>query len=422
MSSKKSMKVETKKEKKVKSKKNSKSKKKVEKEVVPEIVPEVEKEVIQEVKNEIVQEVEKEVVDNAEPELDTEVVYKKMTFEEVVMNVSINYGKLLRYISKVIKKLNLDNEKHMKYFNQNMNKFLDNSTDYVFHHFVKNFLPVMPEITDNNIDYFLTQKPYILMKSNRRNKKKPNKKATYLCETSLLKHVLRVLREAPKDNSVSDNTEVKEVFTQLIELFDLFHNKTNNHLESLLKYTTHHFSKAHSYNKMVDVINNYSVILEDIVEEEEVSSDDEIDNRSKSVSKKKSYKQSKKSKKKSDNSGGFGFGEGMFDNSSIGKLAKEISEEIDEKDIAHLKDVSNPAELMQKMFSPGGDGSSGFGNIMSKIISKVGTKFKDGSIDQESMSNEASNIMKSFGGMSSLFGGGGDSNPLASMFGGGDKE
>ena len=67
------------------------------------------------------------------------------------------------------------------------------------------------EISDNNIDYFLTQKPYILIRSNRRNRKKPNNKATFLCGSILLKYVLKVLREAPKDNRVSENVEIKEI-------------------------------------------------------------------------------------------------------------------------------------------------------------------------------------------------------------------
>ena len=194
------------------------------------------------------------------PELDEEVVeYKTMTYDEVIKNVVINYCKLLKYINKVLKKLKLNTEKHLKSYEENMNNFFKKSDGEIFHHFVMNYLPAMPEITDNNIDYFLTQKPYILMKSNRRNRKKPNKKATYLCNTSLLKYVLRVLRESPKDDRVSDNTEIKEIFTQLIELFDLFHNTNNNHLDSLRDYIKEHFSKAHSYNKMREVIDNNDV-------------------------------------------------------------------------------------------------------------------------------------------------------------------
>ena len=73
---------------------------------------------------------------------------------------------------------------------------------------------------------------------------------------------------------------------------------------------------------------------------------------------------------------------------------------------------------MAKMFSPGSDGNSGFGSIMSKIISKVGTKLNDGTIDQKKMTDEASNIMKSLGG-SNLFGA---NNPLTSMFNTDNKE
>ena len=185
-------------------------------------------------------------------------------------------------------------------------------------------------------------------------------------------------------------------------MYDLFYNDNYSLLNELSEYIKQNFSKSHSYNRMRTVIDNYSVILEDVIEEEEVSSDEDMS--SKPRKKKKSSGGSifdsllGGDSGSSDTDGGFNFADGLLGNSSIGKLAKEISEEIDPKDIEQFKDINNPGELMQKMFSSTGDGSTGFGSIMNKIISKVGTKLNDGSIDKDSMTNEASNIMKSFGG------------------------
>ena len=68
------------------------------------------------------------------------------------------------------------------------------------------------------------------------------------------------------------------------------------------------------------------------------------------------------------------FDESFMENSSIGKLAKEISEELNPDD---LKDLENPSDLLGTLFG-GGGGNSKLSNIIGKVVSKVGDKIKDG--------------------------------------------
>jgi len=315
--------------------------------------------------------------------------------------VSQKYLNLLKIISGYVNNFSLDNEKHMKNFKSDSIEFEKNNTEVIFKFFIRNYLHIMPEVVDHNIDYFLTQKPYILKRSKRGNKKKPNSKATYITNNIMLRYVLYTLKEAPKDNKISDNDEIRDIFGELVQMFDLFYNDKNDYLKDLAKYITEHFSNSKSYNKMCDVVLNYKTIIEDEDEDEaEVSTDEEVTN---TVKKKKA--------KSSSSGGGFDFANGLLGNSSIGKLAKEISEEINPDELKGLEGVKDQNELIKKLFSPTENGSTGFGNIMNKIIGKVGAKLQDGSINQEAMSKEAGNLMNSLGG------GGAAASLFKNMFG-----
>lgn len=93
------------------------------------------------------------------------------------------------------------------------------------------------------------------------------------------------------------------------------------------------------------------------------------------------------------------FGDNMM-NSSIGNLAKEISEEIDLKE---LENMENPAELFGALFS-GGQGNDKINNLFGKVGEKLSQKMKNGEIDEQKLFAEATNMMSGLGG---LFGGGG---------------
>jgi hypothetical protein len=101
---------------------------------------------------------------------------------------------------------------------------------------------------------------------------------------------------------------------------------------------------------------------------------------------------------------------GIFDNienSFIGNLAKEISEDINIDDL----NIENPADILKMM-----DFSSGNNNVVTDIVKKVTSKLQDkigsGELDQNKLINEVMGMMGKMGGGG---GGGGDANPLSSL-------
>ncbi len=78
----------------------------------------------------------------------------------------------------------------------------------------------------------------------------------------------------------------------------------------------------------------------------------------------------------------------MFENSMIGNLAKEISEEINVKDL----NVENPAELLN--FESLVSGSNNvLGNIVSKVSTKIQSKISSGELNQTDLIGEAMNLI-----------------------------
>lgn len=307
-----------------------------------------------------------------------------LEFQKVINATCDKYRTLINTIMDHVTLYKLANEKHMKHYENNLDKFKKLTNNELFNFFIKNYLHIMPIIVDHNIDYFLTQKPYILKKSRRGNKKRPNPNATYIINGNLLRYVFYTLKQSPKKDKIMDNVEIKNIFGELVQIFDLFYNETENHLENLKKYIEKNFSKSKLFKKMISVISNYDVIIADEEEEEiEVSTDEDKDD--------------KDNKKENDGGGMFDFANSIMGGTSIGDLAKEISKDISQDDLKAFQNIKDPSELFKTMMSSGENGSNGFGNIISKIAGKIGKKMADGSIDQEKMSKEAQNMMKKMG-------------------------
>ena len=88
---------------------------------------------------------------------------------------------------------------------------------------------------------------------------------------------------------------------------------------------------------------------------------------------------------------GFPFGE----NSAIGQLAREISQEID---VNSFQDIKSPADLFRGLFGgAGGVSNEGSGNGISRLISTVGQKLHDkmssGALNEMNLMSEAANMM-----------------------------
>lgn len=78
----------------------------------------------------------------------------------------------------------------------------------------------------------------------------------------------------------------------------------------------------------------------------------------------------------------------FVENSKIGRLAKEISEELDFSSISNMSDIS-------KFMDPN---NNFIGDIVSKVGTKIHNKLSSGDIKQEDLLSEAFGLMNSFGG------------------------
>lgn len=310
-------------------------------------------------------------------------------FNNLKNDIIERYINLLNQLNSTIIENGLNNEKHLKSFTSNLEQFKKNNNDYIFNFIMRNYLHVLTEIVDKNLDYFLTQKPYILKRSKRGKKKIPNKKSTSVCNGTMLRYIISTLKQSPKEGKISKNNEIDNFFEELTDIFRNFSNEEENHLEGLRNYISTNFSKSSVYKRQLDVLNNFDQIINEEVIEEEVSSDEEIPE-------KKSETNSSDTKLPFDNN--------FIENSSIGQLAKEISDELNPDD---LKNLENPGDILGSLFG-NGDSNSNLSNIIGKVVSKVGNKLKDGSIDHGKLANEANNIMSSMGGLPNMGGNMGD--------------
>ncbi len=86
-----------------------------------------------------------------------------------------------------------------------------------------------------------------------------------------------------------------------------------------------------------------------------------------------------------------GMDEGKFEekfmNSSIGNLAKEISQDLD---LSDLQNLESPDDLM-KSFMNGGSG--GLGSIIQKVSSKLQMKLASGDLNEEALMKDATQMM-----------------------------
>jgi len=333
------------------------------------------------------------------------------TFDEVKTRVSTMYVDLLKNIYKHIMDAGVEGEKHLSKYELNMNKFLEtHDKSRIFKYFVQKYLHIMDEIVNRNIDFFLTQRPYILVGNKKKGKKtkRENSNATYLFPGNMLRYVLSSLKNPPKGKKVSRNEEISSIFDEFTQMFEMFYRADTvdeddnvvegvDFLDELSQYVCDNFAKSSRFNKYKIVLSNYRTIVDGTPDEvEEVSSEEEEES-------------------KDDGEGGglfsgLPFGEDFIKNSTIGKLATGLSEELKgEFDEDDLEGLNNPMKVLGSMF--GGGNSDGSGNklqsTINKVMSKFGEKMNSGDINQEGLKNDVNKIVNSMGGLSSFLGKGG---------------
>ena len=332
-------------------------------------------------------------------------------FEEVKKVVSSKYVTFMQNILKYIKDAQVDKEKHLKNYEKNMNRFVNNS-DYevIFRYFIQKFLHIMSDVVDKNIDLFLTEKPYVMKGKKKKREKRENSNATYLCPGNMLRYVFSSLRNPPKKNKVSRNQEISNIFDELLDIYRVFITEKDGqgtHLDDLSSFVEEKFSNSGKHLRYKDVLNNFNEILDEYVEEEEVSSDDEEE----------------EEKEENEEEGDFFSnisnmlpGKNILEGSTIFKMAKELQDELkDELNETDMDGLNDPQKVMQSMAAmlQGNSTESGMGNTIGKVLGKLGEKMNDGSFPKDALQKDVENIAKSMGGLSKMFGGN-----LGSLFGG----
>ena len=94
--------------------------------------------------------------------------------------------------------------------------------------------------------------------------------------------------------------------------------------------------------------------------------------------------------------------ENMFENGMIGKLAQELSEELDiEKMGLNISEEGNVDSVFSNLLS--GDNPMKFMNLIQTVGKKIQTKMESNGLDQEALVNEATSMMSNLQGNNSLF-------------------
>lgn len=87
--------------------------------------------------------------------------------------------------------------------------------------------------------------------------------------------------------------------------------------------------------------------------------------------------------------------ETFLENSSISKLAREISQEIDIDEMKNLQDIQDPTTIFKSLLS--GDDNSGIGKLLKTVTDKLKTKMESGEVNQEDLFKDANTLLQSMG-------------------------
>jgi len=238
-------------------------------------------------------------------------------------------------------------------------------------HYMKNILPKMDNISSKNYDYF-----------------------RYKCSDDELVKDFK-FKYLFVDN---DRENISIIWKYMQKLYVQMYN-----IESIFKYVEK-FKSHENYRLMLISLdkNNYNTYLDNFFK---------IKNRIKKKGKKKKKKRGKEKKQvfkdpvissDEEESGGMfpnldNLDSSFIENSTIGKLAKEISSEIDS---SQFENMENPADLLGSLFGGGsgdkeadGGAKESFGNLMKTVCNKLDNKFKTGDIKQDDLFKEAQEMM-----------------------------
>ena len=258
-------------------------------------------------------------------------------------------------------------------------KKLETENDCILHFLTKQLLYCLEQVTDHNIDFFTYQKD----KSIKKNGKTVKTKTTRVIGRVSLKKVFEE----------SDQAFHILVFDHLYSLFVSLTVQEEGHYsfdKDYINFVKNHYTEDKNYSKMIMVIDNIDIILNQKIEHTVTAKPE-----------KKDKKKSKKDKKK--NSGMFdGLNAGFMnnlENTKIAQLAKNISEKMNKDDFPLLSD---PSKLLGSLTGGGADGEGNLQNLLKFVVNEVEDAFKSTGMDEKELLGEAQGIMSQFQNMSGL--------------------
>ena len=264
-----------------------------------------------------------------------------------------------------------------------INENLEENSDYIIDLLTDNFLFCLEQVADHNSDYFIYQKEKVVKKNKVFKNKLPK-----VGSKTILKRIL-------KD---SEPKFINFLFKELNEIFLLLTSKDNDNIvfnSEYITYVKENFDENKNFSKMLMVFDNVNNILnaqiihDDLVEDENVSKDEWLDEYSPNKNKSKKNKSTKSEKKAP-----FGpdFMKGL-ENTKIAQLAKNISEKINIEDFPVLTD---PSKLLSSLGNPSEDGSPGIQDLLKMVVGEVESAFKNNNINEKELVDEAQDIMGNF--------------------------
>jgi hypothetical protein len=302
----------------------------------------------------------------------------ELEFNQIVNNINSHY---LSFLSELQEKFKFHESLlgNLEYDIKNINNNLEENSYYILNSVTDNFLFCLEQICDENSDYFLYQVEKIKKKNNKIFK---NRLPRFGSKT-LFKKVL----------SESDHKYHSKIFKSILDIFTmLVYKNEEGHiffLEDYIEYVKDNYTENKNFSKMLIVLDN----VNDIFYSESDNKEEEIENYANQDEKDSSSETKKETKKKSKGKSKEGpdFMKNL-ENSKIGQLAKNISEKINIDDYPDLKD---PSKLLSSFTNPSGnqEGDAGIQNLLKFVMDEVQGAFKDNTLNQNDLIQEAHSMM-----------------------------
>jgi hypothetical protein len=317
----------------------------------------------------------------------------KLSIKDVCKIMNQNYLELLDY---VISSLHFDEDlknsliRDKKYYEEKVEK---NGVKQIMYMLTDNFLYCLEAVKDHNSDYFAYQEDKIKKKSGKTEKVKIS---TLAGKTSMKK----IIAESKEETVI-------HIFDVLVELFMFLCKKKENGYEfrkDYLEYVEEYFEDHRYYNKMKLMIDNVDSILSEYNPEDYKTPQVNLEESEEEENGDKKKKSKKNKKKKKDESNPFDFftksaGDNLaksLESSNIGKIAKNISEKMNDNEFPMLKD---PSQFLASLTNPNAE--NGLGDLIKFVMGEVQTSLQSNNLSHEDLMNEAQGMM---GGLSQLTG------------------